>query len=102
MAICWKRAVPLAFHLCCVYFSGVVIVGVISRLGFKTGCGIRLYRFLIIAILSVLKGQSGAVAPSEACSLGMQAAPISIPNPDTFFRGDFVMQTVQRPFSLFR
>ena len=31
----------------------------------------------------------GAVARSEACSLGMQAAPSSIPTPDTFFRGDF-------------
>ena len=28
MAICWKRAVPLAFHLCCFYFSAVLIVGV--------------------------------------------------------------------------
>ena len=28
MAICWDRAVPLAFHLCCFYFSSVLIVGV--------------------------------------------------------------------------
>ena len=28
MAICWERAVPLAFHLCCFYFSAVLIVGV--------------------------------------------------------------------------
>ena len=27
MAICWERAVPLAFHLCCFYFSVVLIVG---------------------------------------------------------------------------
>ena len=28
MAICWERAVPLAFHLCCFYFSAVLIVGI--------------------------------------------------------------------------
>ena len=28
MAICWERAVPLAFHLGCFYFSAVLIVGV--------------------------------------------------------------------------
>ena len=28
VAICWERAVPLAFHLCCFYFSVVLIVGV--------------------------------------------------------------------------
>ena len=28
MAICWERAVPLAFHLCCFYFSAVLFVGV--------------------------------------------------------------------------
>ena len=28
MAICWERAVFLAFHLCCFYFSVVLIVGV--------------------------------------------------------------------------
>ena len=27
MAICWERAVPLAFHLCCFYFSAVLVVG---------------------------------------------------------------------------
>ena len=26
MAICWERPVPLAFHLCCFYFSTVVPV----------------------------------------------------------------------------
>ena len=26
MAICWERAVPLAFHLCCFYFSAILIV----------------------------------------------------------------------------
>ena len=28
MAICWERAAPLVFHLCCFYFSAVLIVGV--------------------------------------------------------------------------
>ena len=44
----------------------------------------------------------GAVAWSEASSLGMQAAPSSIPTSGTFFRGDLVMKTFLRPFSLFR
>ena len=44
----------------------------------------------------------GAVARSEASSLGMQAAPSSIPTSGTFFRGDLVMKTFLRPFSLFR
>ena len=44
----------------------------------------------------------GAVARSEASLLGMQAAPSSIPTSGTFFRGDLVMKTFLRPFSLFR
>ena len=35
MAICWERAVPLAFHLCCFYFSAVLIVGVPFPFGVK-------------------------------------------------------------------
>ena len=50
MANCWEGAVPFAFHLCCFYFSAVLIVRVL----FGTGCGIRLYRFLISAFLSIL------------------------------------------------
>ena len=46
--------------------------------------------------------QPGAVAWSEACSLGMQAAPSSIRTSSTFFCGDLVMKTFLRPFSLFR
>ena len=46
--------------------------------------------------------KTGAVARSEACPLGMQAAPSSIPTSGTFFRGDLVMKTFLRPFSLFR
>ena len=48
------------------------------------------------------KNELGAVARSEACSLGMQAAPSSIPTSGTFFRGDLVMKVFLRPFSLFR
>ena len=44
----------------------------------------------------------GAVAWSEASSLGMQADPSSIPTSGTFFRGDLVMKTFLRLFSLFR
>ena len=54
MTICWEKAVPLAFHLCCFYFSAVLIVS-LSRLMFKAGCGIRLYRFLITAFSSALQ-----------------------------------------------
>ena len=43
----------------------------------------------------------GAVARSKASSLGMQAAPSSIPTSSTFFRGDLVMKTFLRPFSFF-
>ena len=28
VTICWERAVPLAFHLCCFYFSAVLNLGV--------------------------------------------------------------------------
>ena len=35
MAICWERAVPLAFHLCCFYFNAVLIVGVPFLFGAK-------------------------------------------------------------------
>ena len=42
----------------------------------------------------------GAVARSEACPLGMQASPRSIPTFGTFFRGDLVTKKFQRP--LFR
>ena len=38
----------------------------------------------------------GAVARSEACPLGMQAAPGSIPTSGTFFRGDLVMKNFYR------
>ena len=43
----------------------------------------------------------GAVARSEASSLGMQVAQSSIPTSSTFFRLDLVMKIFLRPFSLF-
>ena len=46
--------------------------------------------------------QPGTVARSEACPLGMQAAPSSILTSGTFFRVDLVMKKFPRPFSLFR
>ena len=49
-----------------------------------------------------VQNRPGAVARSEASSLGMQAAPSSILTSGTFFRGDLVMKTFLRPFSLFR
>ena len=42
--------------------------------------------------LSYLCNVPGAVARSEACLLGMQAAPTSIPTSSTFFHGDLVMK----------
>ena len=43
----------------------------------------------------------GAVTRSEACPLGMEAAPSLIPMSSTFFHGDLVMKQFLRPFSLF-
>ena len=54
MAICLKRAVPLAFHLCWFYFRALLIVGVPLPLVFRAGYGIRWYRLLIIAFLSTM------------------------------------------------
>ena len=54
MAICWEKSVPLAFHLCCFYFSAVLIVGVYFLFVFRAGCGIQLYRFLIITFFICL------------------------------------------------
>ena len=44
----------------------------------------------------------GEVARSEACPLGVQAAPSSILTSGKFFREDLVMKKFLRPFSLFR
>ena len=65
VAICWERAVPLAFHLCC--FSFLVpsqLYVSFSNLVFWAGCGIVLYRFLIVAFLSTLPVENGE---STAC-----------------------------------
>ena len=53
-------------------------------------------------VISHLTALPGAVARSEACPLGMQAAPSSIPTSGTFFHGDLVTKNGLRPFSLFR
>ena len=37
MAICWERAVTLAFHLCCFYFSVVLVVCVLFPFGVWDG-----------------------------------------------------------------
>ena len=50
-----EKAVPMAFHLCCFYFSAVLTVDVPFRLVFRAGYAIQLYRFLIIAFLSTFK-----------------------------------------------
>ena len=47
VASCWERAVLLAFHLCCFYFSAVLIVGLL----FPFGVYGRMWN-LIIAFLS--------------------------------------------------
>ena len=52
MAICWERAVPLAFHLCCFFYNCRYLFPVLV---FRSGYGIRLYRFLIIALSSALQ-----------------------------------------------
>ena len=52
MAICWERAVPLAFHLCCFYFSAVLIVGVPFPCGVKGRILNSIVSFLSIAFLS--------------------------------------------------
>ena len=50
-----KRADAMAFHLCCFYFTVVLIVDVPFPFGARAGYGIRLYRFLIITFLSTFK-----------------------------------------------
>ena len=53
--------------------------------------------------LACLTGSThSTVAHSDACLLGMQAAPSSIPMSVTFCRGDLVMKKFLWPFSLFR
>ena len=52
---CKFLIVPLAFHLRCFLFLVPSYLYVsLSHLVFGAGCGIRLYRFLIIAVLSTI------------------------------------------------
>ena len=50
MAICWERAVLLAFCSCCSYFMPSKLYVFLSHLVSRAGCGIRLHRFLSVAI----------------------------------------------------
>ena len=59
MAICLEKAVPLAFHLCCFYFSAVLIVGVpfpfgvydwISIVSFPGHCLCFYFNYLIFVV----------------------------------------------------
>ena len=72
--------------------------------GFHTGNGLKVcYLWSTFVVPRITYGLwPGAVVRSEACSLGMQAAPSSIPTSGTFFRGDLVMKSFLRPFSLLR
>ena len=51
----WKELSLLALHLCCFNFSAVLLYVSLSHLVFGARCGIRLYRFLIIAFLSTMQ-----------------------------------------------
>ena len=37
MSSCWESAVPLAFDLCCFYFSAILVVGVPFPFGLLGG-----------------------------------------------------------------
>ena len=43
MAICWEKAVPLAFHLCCFNFSAVLVV----RVAFPFGVMGRMWNSIV-------------------------------------------------------
>ena len=49
-----------------------------------------IYLFYLFIFYLFIFFLPGAVARSEMCPLGMQAAPSSIPTSGTFFRGDMV------------
>ena len=48
------------------YFRAVLVVGVPFPIGVRAGCGIRLYRFLIIAFLSTLHGVYAKIVKRSA------------------------------------
>ena len=79
---------------CCQEMTSAQASGLMSDPGY-----VIFFLYLISSHLSPLTLE---VVGSEACSLGMQAAPSSIPTSGTFFRGDLVMKRFLQPFSLFR
>ena len=84
--------------LSCRGWYGYVVPSVVHlKFCFEHCCSSLLVYSIIFPIC-----RSGAVARSEACSFGMQAAPSSIPTPGIFFRGDLVMKEFLRPFSFLR
>ena len=75
------KSCPIGFSLVLFYFSAVLIVGdPLSRLVFGTGCGIRMYRFLIVAFLSSFK----------MCYLHQYTVIVSTKNALTVFRDRIV------------
>ena len=103
---------------CCILTSAFISLLKVSNFDlslllpvfFAFSCVLLLLRIFLL-ISGVIQGtedtdllvlEPDAVARSEASSLGMQAAPSSIPTSGTFLRGDLVMKTFLRPFSLFR
>ena len=67
MAICWERAVPLTFHLCCsLHFSAVLVV----RVPFPFGVWGRVWNSIVsipdhchfIYLLSLVQQSSGTLA----------------------------------------
>ena len=54
MAICLEKAVPLAFHLCCFYFSAVLIVGVPFPFGVRGRMWNSLFIYFTVSIHRVL------------------------------------------------
>ena len=54
MVIFWEKAVPVAFHLCCFYFSAVLIVGVPFPFGVWGRMWNTIVSVLFIAFLSTL------------------------------------------------
>ena len=54
VTICWERAVPLAFHLCCFYFSAVLNLGVPFPFGVKgrmwNSISLHLYLLVITSL----------------------------------------------------
>ena len=58
MVICWERAVPLAFHLCCFYFSDGLVVRVLFPFGVWGRVWNSIISVPISAFLSSLKNNT--------------------------------------------